>query len=380
MRRTASTLSAFVLALLSIGIVMLASTSSVRGAASFDDAGYFLKRQLAWLVIAFAAGVGTACFDYHWWQRRWVAVLLGAGSVLLLGAVLIPGVGVKVGGSYRWLRLGPFSFQASELAKFGLVVVLSSWMVRCGRRVGNLREGLLVPMAGLGLMLVLLLFEPDFGTTMLAGSVGMIILFVGGTRLGYLLVSGIVGFCLFVLAVMHDPVRMQRVLAFLMPERYPDAAYHLAQSRVAFISGGWAGVGLGNSIQKQFYLPEAHTDFILAIIGEELGFMATITVVVLFFGLLLCGLMISQRAPDPLGRLLAFGFTMMIVLQATINVGVVTGCLPTKGLPLPFISYGGSSLVMSVAAVGVLLNIARHGGKRYKDKHTRVIRDQVHEF
>ena len=165
-----------------------------------------------------------------------------------------------------------------------------------------------------------------------------------------------------------------------MPEKYPATAYHLAQSKVAFIRGGLFGVGLGNSIQKQFYLPEAHTDFILAIIGEELGFLATCGVLALFLGLLICGLIISFRAPDPFGRLLAFGLTIMTALQAAINIGVVTGCLPTKGLPLPFISYGGSSLIGSLAGIGILINIARHTAAVTQDEHTRPIKDRTHRL
>jgi cell division protein FtsW len=176
---------------------------------------------------------------------------------------------------------------------------------------------------------------------------------------------------------MQDPVRMTRILAFLTPEEFPAAAHHLRQSKVAFISGGWFGVGLGNSLQKHRYLPEAHTDFIFAIIGEELGFIATCMVVAMFLGILVCGMLISFRAADPFGRLLAFGMTMLISLQTVINVGVVTGCLPTKGLPLPFISYGGSSLVASMAAIGILLNVAGHCDRRRPDDHTRSIRDRA---
>lgn len=173
--------------------------------------------------------------------------------------------------------------------------------------------------------------------------------------------GALAGLCGFAVAVLRDPVRMGRILAFLMPDKYPAAAYQLGQSEDAFTLGGIWGAGLGESIQKHFYLPEAHTDFILAIIGEELGLIATVMVILLFAGLFVCGLWISLRAPDVFGRLLGFGLTLMIVVQAAINVGVVTGCLPTKGLPLPFISYGGSSLVVSMVNVGVLINIARQG-------------------
>lgn len=380
MPSTSRTLIAIVMALLALGVVMLASTSSVKGSATYDDPHFFLKRQLLWVAVAAVVSFFVARFDYHWWQRGSVSTCLYLGSIVLLICVLLPGIGQRVGGSNRWLRLGPLSFQASELAKFSVVVVLSAWMVAVGRRVTMLREGLLIPLGGLGAVLALLMLEPDFGTTLLVGSVGMLLMFVGGTRLSYLVVSSVIGLSGFIVAVMHDPVRMRRVLAFLMPEKYPDQAYHLAQSKVAFIRGGWLGVGLGNSIQKQFYLPEAHTDFILAIVGEELGFFATVGVVMLFVGILVCGLIISFRAPDPYGRLLAFGFTNLIVIQAAINVGVVTGCLPTKGLPLPFLSYGGSSLMMSMAGVAVLLNVARHSDVGHHDNHTQTIKDVAHRF
>jgi cell division protein FtsW len=266
------------------------------------------------------------------------------------------------------------------VAKFAVVVVLAAWMSGLGRRVRNLKEGLLFPLTGLGLVLGLLILEPDFGTTLLVASVGMIIMFAAGARLSHLVTAATLGASAFAFAVARDPVRMNRVLAFWDPEKYPAAAYHLAQSKVAFIRGECFGVGLGNSIQKQFYLPEAHTDFILAIVGEEVGFVATGLIVALFIGILVCGLTVSLSAPDLFGRLLAFGFTMMITLQAAINIGVVTGCLPTKGLPLPFISYGGSSLVMSVASVAVLLNIAHHADDRHVDEHTRTIKDRAHRL
>ena len=378
MRKTSSTLIAVVLALLSIGIVMLASTSSVKGVAAFDDPQYFLKRQLVWLAVAAVAATALFGFDYHWWQK--LAPFLLLGSLVLLVLVFVPGVRVKAGGSYRWLRLGALSLQPSEVAKFSVVVALSGWMAAIGRRAQRIKEGLLLPLLGLGVVLGLLILEPDFGTTLLVGMVGMSILFAGGTRIGYLLITGVLGACAFILAILRDPLRLGRVLAFVMPERYPDTAYHLAQSKLAFMGGGWLGVGLGRSMQKQYYLPEAHTDFILAIIGEELGFAGTGLVVLLFLAFLVCGMLISFRAPDAFGRLLAFGMTMTIGLQAAINIGVVTGCLPTKGIPLPFISYGGSCLVVSVASVSVLLNVAKHAGEGHVDEHTRLIKDRGHWF
>ena len=378
MWKTPSALVVIVLILLALGIVMLASTSSVKGQTSFHDPLYFLKRQLIWLFIALLVGFVASLVDYHHWQR--LVIPLGIVSFILLVLVFAPGIGLKVGGSHRWLRIGPVSFQPSELAKFTVVLMLASWMSRVQARAGNLREGLFLPGMLLGPVLVLILAEPDFGTTLLTAAVGLAIMYVGGTKPRYLLVCGVVGVCAMALYVMHDPVRMGRILAFVEPDKYPEAAYQLGQSKDAFMMGGRWGVGLGESLQKHLYLPEAHTDFILAIIGEELGLPATGLVVGLFLGLLICGLVISFRAPDVFGRLLGFGITVMVTLQCAINVGVVTGCLPTKGLPLPFISYGGSSLMLSLLVIGVLVNIARHSTGDMVDEHTYPIKDRAHRF
>lgn len=380
MRRTLSTLIGIVLALLSLGIVMLASTSSVRGTGTFGDPYYFLKRQLVWLVLSVVAGIAVARFDYHLWHK--LAVPLAIVSIIGLGLVFVPGIGLHAGGSSRWIRLGPVrSLQPSELAKFAVIVGLSRWMSDIGRHVRRIKEGVVLPLIGLSVFLGLLILEPDFGTTLLVGMVGMLILFAAGARLDCLIVAGVAGACGFVLAIMRDQVRLRRMLAFLMPDapEYRDVTHQLRQSLLAFVRGEMSGVGLGGSIQKQYYLPEAHNDFILAIIGEELGFIASVSVVALFIGILVCGMIISFRAGDPFGRLMAFGITMMISLQAAINIGVVTGCLPTKGLPLPFISYGGSSMLMAVVCVSVLGNIAMHCDNEHDD-HTRPIRDKAHRF
>lgn len=379
MRKTSSAMVAIVLALLSLGIVMLASTSTVKGAASFGDPHYFLKRQLIWLFLSLIASVVVVRFDYHWWQKA--VIPLAAGTVVLLVMVFVPGIGLKVGGSHRWIRLGLLSFQPSELAKFASIVAMSAWMTQAGRKAQHFKEGFIIPMSGLGVVICLTMMEPDFGTTLLIAAVSMLIMFAGGSRFSYLFASGLLGLSGFILAIMRDPVRLKRITAFLWPDQFSSGAYHLTQSKIAFELGGLFGKGLGNSLQKHLYLPEAHTDFILAIIGEELGFVATLFVVLLFLGLLICGMIVTFKAPDQFGKLLAFGITMMIVLQAAINIGVVTGCLPTKGLPLPFISYGGSSLFMATMGICVLINIAQHAGdEEHLDGHTRVIKDNAHIF
>jgi cell division protein FtsW len=378
MRLNSTVLLGLVLALLSLGIVVLASTSSVRGEVAYGDPYHFLKRQLLWLGLSLAAGGLLFRFDYHGWQKLAGPVALGA--VLLMGLVLVPRLGLTVGGSTRWLCLGPLSFQPSEAAKFGLVAALAWWMSRLGPKVRAFREGFLCPVLALGVVVLLLLKEPDFGTAILLSCVALAVLFVGGTRLPYIALGGIGGMALFAVAVLLDPVRLGRVMAFLRPEVYPATAYHLAQSRIAFHLGGWFGKGLGNSIQKYLYLPEAHTDFILAIIGEELGFAGTVFVLLAFVGIFVTGMRVALKAPDTFGHLLAFGLTVMLSLQAIINIGAVTGCMPTKGLPLPFISYGGSSLLLAVCAVAVLLNIAVHGEQQHLDEHSRSIRDLAHTF
>ena len=374
MRKTPTILVGIVLLLLALGIVMLASASSVKGNAVYKDSNYFLIRQLLWLAVAVVAGGVTYSVDYHRWQRWWVPISIFAGLFLFL--VLVPHVGVKINGSHRWIRFGSFSTQPSEFAKFALVIMLSSWMATRKGREATFTEGILKP----GLMLIpilgLVFMEPDFGTTVLLAVVGGAILFAGGSPVRYLGMGVFAGVVLFAVAVMHDPVRAGRIMAFLEPEKCPAAAYHLQQSEQAFTLGGVWGVGLGESLQKHFYLPEAHTDFILAIIGEELGLAATVMVVGLFAGFLFCGTLIASKAPDRLGRLMAMGFTLMITVQATINIGVVTGCLPTKGLALPFISYGGSSLIVCMMCVGALVNIARQAVVTEERAVIRAVQDK----
>ena len=378
MWKTTSILVGIVLVLVTLGVVMLASTSSVQGEQLFHDPNYFLKRQLIWLAVAFVVAFLTSNIDYHYWKP--LAIPLTLFSVALLVMVLIPHVGLTIKGSSRWLRAGPANFQPSELAKLSTVVFLAWWMSRVQRHAMELIRGLIIPLVGLGLILGLIFIEPDFGTTMLIGVVGMTLMFIGGSRVSYLIVAAAIGLCGFTLAVMQNALRMRRITAFLNPEKYAkDEAFQLLNAIYAFVVGGGAGVGLGQSLQKRFYLPEAHTDFIFAILGEELG-PASLLVVVLFLGLFICGVRISFRAQDQFGKLLGFGLTMMIVLQAVINIGVVTGSLPTKGLPLPFISFGGSSLMMSFAMVGVLVNIARQSGDDSEPDESRCIKDAAHRI
>jgi len=357
MRTSATAIIAIALILVTAGIVMLASTSAVQADASFHDSAFFIKRQVVALVVGFAAAILCMRIPYTRW--RILAPIISVITIILLIMAVIPGVGITLKGSSRWLRLGPVNIQPSELAKFALIIVLSLWLSRAQRNILRFKDGLFIPILIIGSFAGLVFIEPDFGTTMLMGLVGLSMMFLAGTRFSYLSVTAVLGFTTFSIAIMQNEVRMRRILAFLNPEKYAEnEAFQLLHAIYAFVIGGFSGVGLGDSLQKRFYLPEAHTDFIFAILGEELGIVASMTIILLFAAFFFFGLFISFKADNIFGRMMAFGITMVISLQAAINIGVVTGCLPTKGLPLPFISYGGTSLVMSLAMVGVLVNIA----------------------
>ncbi len=343
------------------GLVMLFSTSGPQGEKLAHNPYHFVLRQAAWLVFGLVAAVVAAKVDYRLWLKlAWP--LLGV-VLVLLALVYVPGIGLSVKGSHRWIRLPlGLSFQPSELAKFAAINALAAWYGTKRRERGGFVGGLAIPGAILGALLALIVFETDFGATVLIGATGGLLMFVAGAPVLFLLPAGVAAAGALAWMISRNPERMGRILAFLHPEQYEQTeAWQLMNALYAFVAGGLGGAGLGQSLQKKFYLPEAHTDFIFAIIGEELGFGASLGVVLLFVVFLLCGIRISGRAPDVGGRLLAFGITVLVSLQAAINVAVVTGRLPTKGLPLPFISFGGTSLMVTLFMTGVLLNVARQG-------------------
>jgi cell division protein FtsW len=360
MNKVAVTLLVVMLVLLTIGVVMLFSVSALQAKDRYGDAHYLLKRQLVWLMLGGVGCVMAAAMPYP--KLRGVCLPALVVLTLLLLAVLVPHIGVKVSGARRWLGVGGLRFQPSEFAKLALIVWLAHWLTREKRRLNQFGRGFAIPMTVTGVVLVLILAEPDFGSTALLGCVAMAMMFVAGARLLYLVPTALSAVMAFSLLIWHNPVRMQRFLAFLDLEKHKQGAgYQVWQAVLAFGSGGVNGLGLGNSRQKMFYLPEAHTDFIFPIVGEELGLIGTLAVLLLFAVLVVCGVIISLRSADMFGQSLGLGVTLMITLQALINIGVVTAWLPTKGLPLPFISFGGSNLMMNMVAVGILLSIFRHG-------------------
>jgi cell division protein FtsW len=344
-----------VLALLGFGMVMVFSSGAVFAAKKYGDSTYFLKRELVYAVLGLGALALAARTDYAVYRRAAYPLLFF--SIACLAVVLK--VGSRAGGAIRWFRLGPLSFQPSELAKFALCVYLASLLARKAEKVRVFSIGFLPPLLVTGLFMGLLLKQPDLGTAVIFGAVALGLLFVAGTRTSYLILAILVAAPAGWKFIVSTPFRMRRMLAFLDPWAFRrDVGYQITESLISVGSGGVTGLGLGDGRQKLFFLPEAHTDFILSIIGEELGLIGVACVAGAFALLVWRGLRAAFRARDLFGCYLAFAITAIFGLQALINIGVVLGSLPTKGLPLPFISYGGTSLVVSLFMAGVLANIS----------------------
>ncbi len=347
-----------VLTLAAFGVVMVFSAGAVFAARRYGDPFYFLKRELVYALLGLMAFTLALRIDYGVYRR--VAYPLLFASLAMLAAVLK--VGSRAGGAIRWFRLGPLSFQPGELAKFALCIYLATLLARKAEQVRSFSVGFLPPLVVTGVMMGLLLKQPDLGTAVIFGCVALGLLFVAGTRTNYLILALLVAAPAGWAFIVSTPFRMRRMLAFLDPWAFRrDVGYQITESLISVGSGGVSGLGLGDGRQKLFFLPEAHTDFILSIVGEELGLVGILFVITAFALLLWRGLRTAWRARDPFGTYLAFGISAMFGLQALVNIGVVLGSLPTKGLPLPFISYGGSSLIVSLFMAGVLGNIsARH--------------------
>jgi cell division protein FtsW len=348
--KCATTILAFcVAALLALGTVMLCSAPA--GAKLLDQ-------QIMWGALGIVACVAATVFDYRKLKKLSIPLLIV--TVLLLGAVFVPHVGVKAGGARRWLNLHFMNFQPSEMAKLALIIAIAHYAEHFQRQMPTLKRGLLLPALFIGPVLALIFAEPDYGTTILLATVSATMLIVAGVRLTVIAPTVLVGVVALSAAIMTNDLRRGRVMAFIHPEQHQKTkGFQQYQATIALGSGGLTGVGLGDGRQKHGYVPANHTDFILSIVGEELGLVATMGVVVAFIAIALCGVFISARAPDRFGMFLGCGITFLIALQAFINVGVVTSALPNKGLALPFVSYGGSSIIAMLTCVGVLFSIAR---------------------
>lgn len=347
--------------LIGLGVVMVFSASSIRGYNVYGDPLYYLKRQLIWAAIGFVGMFTAMKIDYQVYRR--LATPLLAVSLALLGLVLV--VGSEVGGTKGWINLGFMSLQPSELTKLALIIYTASYLAGNQEKVKNFWGGVVLPLGWAGLAVVLVMLEPDFGAAIAFMALTVIQLFAAGVKVLHLGAVGLAGVPAFVYLAMSEPYRMRRLLAFINPWADPlNTGYQTIQSLLAIGSGGIFGLGLGQSRQKFAYLPENHTDFIFAILAEELGLLGTIFVLFLIFVFAWRGLRIAISAPDYFGSVLAVGVTSLIIFQALLNIAVISGSLPITGLTLPLISYGGSSLAITMAGVGILLNISKYSSPR----------------
>lgn len=370
--------------LLAIGLVMISSASMDYASQRYDDPFYHTRRHAIYLIIALIAGFVASKVSVELWQRSDKYLLLL--SFIILTLIIIPGVGVTANNATRWLAIGPLTLQGSEVAKLGVIVYLGSYLVRQNDLVRSKWSGFLNPMAIMMAMVVLLIKEPDFGAVVVLMSAALGMLFLGGVRLWQFIITlvGVGGLC--VVLVMSSQYRMQRLYSYLDPwsDQFGDG-YQLTQALIAFGRGEWFGLGLGDSIQKLFYLPEAHTDFIFAILAEELGFIGCLLVLSIYVVLIGRILFIARKAESmsqSFSAYVAYGVSIVFSAQLFINVGVNIGLLPTKGLTLPFLSYGGSSLLVSCVLIGLVLRInqeltAEQGSLRVKKYGTKSYRSLV---
>ena len=344
--------------LVAIGMVMVFSASSTTAYAVHHDVAYFFKRQLMWLGVGLLAAWGAFRIDYT--KLRTYAPALFIATTLALVAVLVPHLGASVNGSRRWLGIASLSIQPSEFAKLTLVFYLAVRLADMGERILSFSRGVVPLLIATFLVALLIQREPDMGTASIIVAIGFAMLFVAGARIPHLLGGILVTAPVVVYSIFAHSYQRERILAFLDPWKDPlNYGFHIVQSLYALGSGGWWGVGLGASREKFFYLPEQYTDFIFSIVGEELGLIGTLTVVALFIVFATRAVKIAMRSEDRFGYFLALGCTALIVVQAFINIGVVTSSWPVTGVPLPFISFGGSALVVDLVAVALIANVGR---------------------
>ncbi|MSO87114.1 MAG: putative lipid II flippase FtsW [Acidimicrobiia bacterium] len=341
-----------------VGLMMVLTASSVSAFDTYGSSWYIARLQFLWVMAGAVICLGVSRLDYRRWRKLAVPMLVMCISLLVL--VLVPGVGVKVNGARRWFALGPLHLQPSELAKIALVLFLANLLDRRVRRMDDWRATVKPTLVVFIAIAVLLMLEPNLGTTLVMGIVVLSMLFAAGAPVRPLAIVAVTGCALATLLAVVAPYRMARVMAFLDPwATYKTSGYQNIQSLVGVASGGLTGTGIGGSRAKWGFLPEAHTDFIFAVIGEEFGLIGALVVVGLFAALCVVGVRVVILAPDRFGSLVAAGITVWFGAQAFVNIGAVLGLLPITGLPLPFVSYGGTALVVSMASAGILLNVAR---------------------
>jgi cell division protein FtsW len=345
------------LTLVALGLTMIFNASTVMAQAQYQDPYYFIKRQALYAMLGVGVLFLGRAINYRVYQRLAYPFLFVTLIALIL--VFVPGIGGKVRGAARWLKLGPFNLQPSEFAKLSMALFLAYSLTKKQEKMKHFSIGFLPHMLVAGVFIILVGLEPDFGTAITIAAIVFTMLFIGGTRLTHILLALGGGVALATVMVLRDPKKLGRVFSYLDPWKYgQDVGYQLKQSLLAIGSGCLFGLGPGQSRAKLFYLPDAHTDFILSIFSEEMGLVGFLLVFALFVLLVYRGLLLSFQATDAFGSFLALGLTLLIGLPAVINMGVVSGIFPTKGLSLPFLSYGGSSLLANLLAVGILLNIS----------------------
>ena len=365
MRRVLAALVVSVAALTIAGLVMVLSASSITAFAQYGSSFAFFKRQALYAFVGGTAAVVAARLRYQLWQRLWRPVLGFTGILLVL--VLHPSFGTVSGGASRWIAIGSFSMQPSEFAKFGVVTAAAAILARNVKHLDEPGRWAVPLLLLVGVFTALILLQPDLGTTTVLVLAVFALLFVAGVRLRHLLVWSVLASGAGLALILGEGYRRARLFSFLHPWSDPrNTGYQIVQSLIALGSGHLFGVGLGASRQKWMYMPNAHTDFIFAILGEELGLFGELVVLALFATLVYSGVRIALKAPDAFGRLLAAGITAWLGAQAVVNLGAVTGVLPITGVPLPFVSFGGSSLIVSLGAVGVLFSIGRAGMRATK--------------
>ncbi|MBN2452814.1 MAG: putative lipid II flippase FtsW [Candidatus Omnitrophica bacterium] len=360
MRDVRISILAIVAALVGVGIVMIYSASAIYAYSNMQDSLYFLKRHLIYLILGLVLMLVAMSIDLRKIKEWSKPVMLASMALLVL--VLVPHIGKEISGAKRWFRLGPVNFQPSELAKIAVLIYMADFIARKKELIKSFLQGYMPAMMVLGATVGLILLEPDLGTAVTVSVVTILMLYVSGLRLSYIIASVLASLPVLYMLLFKVAFRRRRLMIFLNP--WADkrgTGFQIIQSFIALGSGGLFGVGLGQSRQKLFYLPASHTDFIFSIIGEELGFLGTASIVMLFILFVWQGMKVVMASAGMFEKMLSFGIVSTIALEAIINIGVTAGALPTKGLPLPFISYGGSGLIFHLMAVGLLLNIAKKG-------------------